>query len=131
MRHPQFPYLFSPLRVGSTTVPNRTVFAAHLTNLAERNLPGPAMLAYYEERARGGAGLIITEEQSVHPTDHAYERLIRAFDPEVVPRYRELTRRVHSHGARIFAQINHNGGQAASTYTRLPVWAPSPFMPLS
>jgi mycofactocin system FadH/OYE family oxidoreductase 2 len=126
VRHPQFPYLFSPLRVGSVTVPNRVVFSAHLTNLAERNLPGPDLLAYYEERARGGAGLIITEEQSVHPTDHAYERLIKAFDEAVVPRYRELTRRVHAHGALIFAQINHNGGQAASTYTRLPVWAPSP-----
>jgi 2,4-dienoyl-CoA reductase (NADPH2) len=126
VRHPQFPYLFSPLRVGSTTVPNRVVFAAHLTNLAQRNLPGPDLYAYYEERARGGAGLIITEEQSVHPTDHAYERLVRAFDPQVVPRYQELTRRIHACGARIFAQINHNGGQAASTYTRLPVWAPSP-----
>ncbi|MBO0683987.1 MAG: mycofactocin system FadH/OYE family oxidoreductase 2, partial [Candidatus Dormibacteraeota bacterium] len=126
VRHPQFPYLFSPLRVGSVTVPNRVVFSAHLTNLAERNLPGPDLVAYYEERARGGAGLIITEEQSVHPTDHAYERLIKAFDEAVIPRYRELTRRLHAHGARVFAQINHNGGQAASTYTRLPVWAPSP-----
>ena len=126
MRHPQFPYLFSPLRVGSITVPNRVVFSAHLTNLAQGNRPGPDLVAYYEERARGGAGLIITEEQSVHPTDHAYERLIMAFDEAVVPAYRELTRRVRAHGTRVLAQINHNGGQAASTYTRLPVWAPSP-----
>jgi mycofactocin system FadH/OYE family oxidoreductase 2 len=126
MRHPRFPYLFSPLRVGSVTVPNRVVFSAHLTNLAEHNRPGPRLLAYYEERARGGAGLIITEEQSVHPTDRAYERLIDAFEEDVVPGYRELTRRVHSYGVPILAQINHNGGQAASTYTRLPVWAPSP-----
>jgi mycofactocin system FadH/OYE family oxidoreductase 2 len=126
VRHPQFPYLFSPLRVGSVTVPNRIVFSAHLTNLAEGNRPGPDLVAYYEERARGGAGLIITEEQSVHPTDHPYERLIKAFDETVVPAYRELTRRVHAHGTPVLAQINHNGGQAASTYTRLPVWAPSP-----
>jgi mycofactocin system FadH/OYE family oxidoreductase 2 len=126
VRHPQFPYLFSPLRVGSVTVPNRIVFSAHLTNLAQANRPGPDLVAYYEERARGGAGLIITEEQSVHPTDHPYERLIKAFDEAVVPAYRELTRRVHAHGTPVLAQINHNGGQAASTYTRLPVWAPSP-----
>jgi 2,4-dienoyl-CoA reductase-like NADH-dependent reductase (Old Yellow Enzyme family) len=49
-------------------VPNRIVFSAHLTNLAERNRPGPDLAAYYEERARGRAGLIVTEEQSVHPT---------------------------------------------------------------
>lgn len=126
MRHPQFPYLFSPLRLGAITVPNRIVFSAHLTNLAERNRPGPDLVAYYEERARGGAGLIITEEQSVHPTDHAYERLIRAFEESVVPAYRELTDRLHALGTPVLAQINHNGGQASSLYTRLPVWAPSP-----
>ncbi len=126
MRHPQYPYLFSPLRVGSITVPNRLVFSAHLTNLAQANRPGPDLVAYYEERARGGAGLIITEEQSVHPTDHPYERLIKAFDESVVPAYRELTGRVHAHGTPVLAQINHNGGQASSLYTRLPVWAPSP-----
>jgi len=126
VRHPQFRYLFSPLRVGALTVPNRVVFSAHLTNLARRNRPGPDLAAYYEERARGGAGLIITEEQSVHPTDHPYERLIKAFDESVVADNRELTRRVHAHGTPVLAQINHNGGQAASTYTRLPVWAPSP-----
>lgn len=126
MRHPQFPLLFSPLKVGSIIVANRMVFSAHLTNLAEHNLPGPRMIAYYEERARGGTGLIITEEQSVHPTDHPYERLIRAFDERVIPRYQQLTQRVHRYGVPIFAQINHNGGQASSLYTRLPVWAPSP-----
>lgn len=127
VRHPQFPYLYSPLRVGTTVVPNRIVFSAHLTNLAEHNLPGPMQIAYYEERARGGVGLIITEEQSVHPTDHPYERLIHAFDGEhVIPRYRQLTERIHRYGVPIIAQINHNGGQASSIYTRLPVWAPSP-----
>jgi len=126
VRHPQFPYLFSPLRLGTITVPNRIVFSAHLTNLAQANLPGPDIAAYYEERARGGAGLIITEEQSVHPTDHAYERLIKAYDESVIPGYQELTRRVHAHGTPVLAQINHNGGQASSIYTRLPVWAPSP-----
>lgn len=126
MRHPQFPYLFSPLRLGSITIPNRIVFSAHLTNLAQANRPGPDLVAYYEERARGGAGLIITEEQSVHPTDHPYERLIRAYDDSVIPDYQELTSRIHAHGTPVLAQINHNGGQASSIYTRLPVWAPSP-----
>jgi len=125
VRHPQFPYLLSPLRLGSITVSNRIVFSAHLTNLAQANRPGPDLVAYYEERARGGAGLIITEEQSVHPTDHPYERLIRAYDDSVIPDYQELTRRIHAHGTSVLAQINHNGGQASSIYTRLPVWAPS------
>ncbi len=44
----------------------------------------------------------------------------------MLPGYRRITEAVHRHGTPIFAQINHNGGQASAMYTRLPVWAPSP-----
>lgn len=124
----QYQYLFTPLRIGSTLVPNRIVFAAHLTNLAEDNLPGPRLIAYYAERARGGCGLIITEEQSVHPSDWAYQKLIHGFNPHVVPAYRRLTRTIHEYETRIFAQINHNGMQASSAYSRRPVLGPSPLV---
>ena len=40
--------------------------------------------------------------------------------------YRRITDAVHAYDVPIFAQLNHNGGQASSLYTRLPVWAPSP-----
>src|SRR6266700_1538928 len=122
----QYQYLFTPIRIGHTIVPNRVVFAAHLTNLAEENLPGPRLIAYYTERAKGGCGLIITEEQSVHPSDWAYQKLIHGFDPHVIPAYRRMTRAVHEHGTRMFAQINHNGMQASSIYSRRPVLGPSP-----
>ncbi len=122
----QYKYLFSPLKIGSMTVNNRVLFSAHLTNLAENNLPSERLAAYYAERAKGGCGLIITEEQSVHPTDHAYEKLIHAFDERVIPYYRHMTEAVHRHGTKIVAQINHNGAQASSVYSRLPVWGPSP-----
>jgi mycofactocin system FadH/OYE family oxidoreductase 2 len=124
----QYQYLFTPIRIGQTTIPNRVVFAAHLTNLAEENLPGPRLTAYYAERARGGCGLIITEEQSVHPSDWAYQKLIHGFDPQVIPCYRRMTRAVHEHGTRMFAQINHNGMQASSMYSRRPVLGPSPMV---
>jgi 2,4-dienoyl-CoA reductase (NADPH2) len=122
----RYKWLFSPLRIGPVVVPNRIVFSAHLTNYAEGGLPSEQHAAYYEARAAGGAGLIITEEHSTHATDWPYEKLIHGFHPEVVPGYRRITERVHRHGVPIFAQINHNGGQASSMYTRLPVWAPSP-----
>jgi 2,4-dienoyl-CoA reductase-like NADH-dependent reductase (Old Yellow Enzyme family) len=122
----QYQYLFTPIRIGQTTIANRVVFAAHLTNLAEDNLPGPRLIAYYAERARGGCGLIITEEQSVHLSDSAYQKLIHGFDPRVIPAYLRMTRAVHEHGTRMFAQINHNGMQASSIYSRRPVLGPSP-----
>lgn len=124
----QYQYLFTPIRIGQTTISNRIVFAAHLTNLAEENMPGPRLIAYYAERARGGCGLIITEEQSVHPSDWAYQKLIHGFDPQVIPCYRRMTRAVHEHGTRMFAQINHNGMQASSMYSRRPVLGPSPMV---
>jgi 2,4-dienoyl-CoA reductase (NADPH2) len=69
---------------------------------------------------------VITEEHSTHPTDWPYEKLIHGFHRDVIPGYRRITEAVHRHRVPIFAQINHNGGQASSMYTRLPVWAPSP-----
>ncbi len=118
-------YLWSPLRLGPVTVRNRIVFSAHLTNYAQDGRPTEQHAAYYEARAAGGAGLIITEEHSTHPTDWPYEKLIHGFHREVIPGYRRITDAVHRHRVPIFAQINHNGGQASSMYTRLPVWGPS------
>ncbi len=119
-------YLWSPLALGPVTVRNRIVFSAHLTNYARDGLPTEQHAAYYAARAAGGAGLIITEEHSTHPTDWPYEKLIHGFHRDVIPGYRKITDAVHRHRVPIFAQINHNGGQASSMFSRLPVWAPSP-----
>lgn len=123
MRHPR---LFSPLRLGPQTLRNRVVFTAHLTNSARHGLPTQQHTAYYAARAAGGVGMIITEEQIVHPSDWPYEKVIHGYRPEVVDGYREITRAVHSHGAVILAQLNHNGGQGSGMYSRRPLWAPSP-----
>ncbi|HEY5874318.1 MAG TPA: FAD-dependent oxidoreductase, partial [Ilumatobacteraceae bacterium] len=118
-------YLWTPLAIGPVTARNRIVFSAHLTNYARGGKPTEQHAAYYGARAAGGAGLIVTEEHSTHPTDWPYEKLIHGFHRDVIPGYRRITEAVHRHRVPIFAQINHNGGQASSMYSRLPVWAPS------
>ena len=118
-------YLWTPLALGPVTARNRIVFSAHLTNYARDGKPTEQHAAYYEARAAGGAGLIITEEHSTHPTDWPYEKLIHGFHRDVIPGYRRITDAVHRHRVPILAQINHNGGQASSMFSRLPVWAPS------
>ena len=118
--------LFSPLRVGPLELANRIVFSAHLTNQARDGLPTEQHAEYYAARAAGGAGLIITEEHTTHAGDQPYEKLIHGFDPAVIPGYRRITDSVHAHGTPILAQLNHNGGQSSSMYTRAPVWAASP-----
>jgi mycofactocin system FadH/OYE family oxidoreductase 2 len=122
----QFKFLFTPLKIGHVTVPNRISFSAHMTNYALNGIPSERHLYYWAERAKGGTGLIITEEQSVHPSDHAYEKLVDAFDPAVVPMYRKISAAIHEYETRIFAQLNHNGSQSDGTISRLPVWGPSP-----
>jgi len=122
----EFRYLFSPLKIGTVVVPNRIHFAAHMTNFAEDQKISERHIYYYRERAKGGCGLITTEELTVHPTDHAYDKLVDAFEPEVIPGFRALTNTVHEYETRIFAQLNHNGSQGDGKISRLPVWGPSP-----
>jgi mycofactocin system FadH/OYE family oxidoreductase 2 len=121
-----FPNLFSPLKIGTVEVKNRISFQPHLTNFAVDCLPSERHMYYWGERAKGGAGLIITEEMSVHPTDRAYEKLIDVYHPEVLPGFKKITDYVHQYDAKIFAQVNHNGQQCDGMISRLPVWAPSP-----
>jgi mycofactocin system FadH/OYE family oxidoreductase 2 len=121
-----FPNLFSPLKIGTVEVKNRISFQPHLTNLAIGNLPSERQMYYWGERAKGGAGLIITEELTVHPTDMAYEKLIDVYHAEVIPGFKKITDYVHQYDSKIFAQLNHNGQQGDGSISRLPVWAPSP-----
>ena len=90
------------------------MFSAHLTNYAEDGLPTEQHADYYAARAAGGVGLIITEEHSTHPTDWPYEKLIHGFHRDGHPRLPQITAAVHAHDVPIFAQLNHNGGQASS-----------------
>lgn len=121
-----FPHLLSPIQLGSKIIRNRIVFSAHLTNYAVDGMPTAQHAAYYGARAAGGAGLIITEEQTVHPSDRPYEKLVAGYRPEVVAGYRTITDAAHEHGAVILAQLNHNGAQGSSMHTGRPLWAPSP-----
>lgn len=122
----EYRYLFSPLKIGSVVVPNRINFGAHLTNLSVNHRISERHIYYYRERAKGGCGLITTEEMTVHPSDLAYEKLVDAFDPDVIPGFQKLTRTIHEYDTKIFAQLNHNGMQADGKISRLPVWGPSP-----
>ncbi|HZV51357.1 MAG TPA: FAD-dependent oxidoreductase [Candidatus Dormibacteraeota bacterium] len=117
--------LLSPLRLGGREVRNRIVFASHVTNLARDGLPGAASLAYYERRARGGAGLIVLEEAQVHPSSHPYGRAVRGDDPAIVAAYRRLAGPLHEAGALVLAQLSHAGMQGTGQIRKQVLWAPS------
>ncbi len=123
-----FPHLMSPIQVGPITVRNRIVSSAHLTGLSQEDRPTQRMVDYHAARAAGGAGLIITESMSVHPTSRQEHNVVSLCDEGVVPALRQLTDAVHFGGARILCQLHHAGRQQEAHYTQLAPWAPSPVM---
>ena len=118
--------LFTPTRIGAIELRNRIVFQPHYTALSSFDgRPTDRLAAYYEERARGGAALIVTESQAVHPTGKMAGRFIHAWDRDaVIPGYRRITERVHLHGAKIFGQLTH-GGHTSLQRPPGTMWAPT------
>lgn len=112
------------LTLGGRTMCNRIMFGPHVTNLGDDERALTARhVAYYERRARGGCGLIVTEGASVHPSDWPYERAPLA--TECGPGWRAIADSCHVHGTLVIAGLDHAGGQGSSAYSQLPLWAPS------
>jgi 2,4-dienoyl-CoA reductase-like NADH-dependent reductase (Old Yellow Enzyme family)/thioredoxin reductase len=125
-RYRQMPdTLFTPKQIGGVTVPNRTVFLAHETGFAEDGLPTERDAAYYEARARGGVGLIMgPSSMLVHPSS-SNPMYATGYDPAVVPRLQTIADACHRHGTKVFAQLQHTGGEDEGKYAMRETWAPS------
>src|SRR4030067_659611 len=122
----KFGFLFTPLKIGAVTIPNRIFCPPHGTLMVEDNLPSERLAYYHAEKAKGGVGLIITEAAVVHSTSNALKDMIFGFDKRCVHGFKRIADMVHAHGTKIFGQLAHSGRQMESLYSRLPVWAPSP-----
>jgi 2,4-dienoyl-CoA reductase-like NADH-dependent reductase (Old Yellow Enzyme family)/thioredoxin reductase len=122
----KFEKLFSPGKIGKLEIKNRlivppmlTEFAAADGSLTER------YIRYYEEKAKGGWGLIICEDTSVDEYGAGFKNLPGLWTDDFIPKHRELTQRVHQYGAKIAVQAYHAGREADSSIKgRRPV-APS------
>ncbi len=110
----RFPNLFSPLCVGPGKARNRIFSTGHMTCLLDADmLPDERFVAYHEARARGGAGLIITEAARVHASGGW--RNLDASRDACIPPYRRAARAVHRHGCMIFGQLGHPGAYGVTT----------------
>ncbi|MEU3271550.1 mycofactocin system FadH/OYE family oxidoreductase 1 [Saccharomonospora sp. NPDC006951] len=112
-----------PLRLAGRTAPSRVLFGPHETNLGTGRAIGEAHVAYYERRAAGGCGVIVTETASVHESDWPYERAPLAAG--CGPGWAATARACHAHGALVIASIGHAGSQGTSAYSQQALWAPS------
>ncbi|MGA8370134.1 MAG: 2,4-dienoyl-CoA reductase, partial [Acidimicrobiales bacterium] len=68
------PGLVDAVELAGHRAPSRVVFGPHETNLGRSRDISERHVAYYERRAAGGAGVIVTEVASVHASDWPYER---------------------------------------------------------
>lgn len=121
----QFPALFQPLQIRHKTLRNRIVFGAHTANMSEGGLPGERHRGYYEERARGGAAMIVVEPVPVHRTAVLTRGNFRHSTDEIIPHFRKITDAVHSHGAVICNQLYHVGQHGDFDNSYEPSWSPS------
>lgn len=121
--------LLDPFRLGPSgqvVAPSRVVFGPHETNLGRKRALSDRHVAYYARRAAGGAGIVVTEEASVHRSDWPYERCPLAAD--CGPGWAAVAAAVAAAGTGtvVLAAIGHSGGQGATAYSQAPLWAPSP-----
>ncbi|PZF75141.1 oxidoreductase [Aestuariivirga litoralis] len=121
----QFPALFQPLQLRHKTLRNRIVFGSHTANMSVDGLPGERHRGYYEERARGGVGMIVVEPVPVHRTAVLTRGNFRHSTDEVIPHFRKITDAVHAHGAVICNQLYHVGQHGDFDNSYQPSWSPS------
>ena len=104
-----YPHLFSPLNLGFTTLKNRSLMGSMHTGLEERNDEMKALAAYFAERARGGAGLMVTGGVSPNRQGWLAPFGAKLSGHTEVSRHRNVTSAVHAEDGKICLQILHAG----------------------
>ena len=107
----KYPKMFEPGYIGRMRVKNRVVMPPmHVAITGSDGSPDERYIKYYEERAKGGVGLIITEAASVvDDTSSTGPRSIYISKHSQIPDYERLTEAIHKYDAKVFAQLYHGG----------------------
>ena len=108
--------LFTPIKIGNVEIKNRICMAPMLMGFGQ--IDGKAtdqLMDYYEERAKGGTGLIVTEITRINDRTggSAFKQLGLSHDYQI-EKMSELVTRIHRHGAKLFVQLHHPGRQNMS-----------------
>ncbi|HEY9563691.1 MAG TPA: 2,4-dienoyl-CoA reductase FMN-binding domain-containing protein, partial [Nocardioides sp.] len=124
-----FPHLLSPITIGSTTLRNRVVMGSMHTGLEDFFWNTGKLAAYFAERAKGGAGLIITGGYSpnfrgqLKPLGSQFSTRLHA------ARHRQITDAVHEHDSKIALQVLHAGRYGYTPYSVSASTKKSPITP--
>ncbi|MEL7657754.1 MAG: FAD-dependent oxidoreductase, partial [Bacillota bacterium] len=95
-------------------IPNRLVVTAMVTNFNnEDGTLTEQFIKYHEEKAKGGWGLIITEDYAVSPNAKGYKFIGGLYNDDQIESSKRLTNTIHKYDSKIFCQIYHPGRQAS------------------
>ncbi len=106
-----FEHLLSSGHIGSLELRNRIIMTPMGTNLSEADGHcGERIQAYYEARAKGGAGMLIVGVASIAwPSGACNPNQVAISSDEFLPGLRALAERIKQHGARAAIQLQHAG----------------------
>ena len=104
-----FPHLFAPLTIRGVTLKNRIMSTGHDTTLPSDGTVNAALIAYHTARAKGGAGLIVTQVAGVHETARYTSHLLMATTDDCIAGYTALAQAIHAEGCAVFSQLFHPG----------------------
>ena len=122
----KFSNMFSPIQIGSVTVPNRFVVPPMGNNFANTDgTLSECSLAYYQSRAKGGFGLITIESTVVYKEAKGGPRKPCLFSDETVDSFRKVADACHEYGAKVSIQLQHAGPEGNSALTGYPLKAAS------
>lgn len=109
----KYEMLSSPMKIGNCEIKNRVVLPPMLMGFGQLDgKPTEKMIDYYEARAKGGCGLIMTEITRINDKtgSGAFAQLAVSHDYHIEP-LRAMAQRIQRHGAKFFVQLHHPGRQ--------------------
>jgi len=122
-----FKHLFSPIRIGSMEVKNRIALPPMTVGYGvPEGTVADKHRDYYEARAEGGAGLIITEAAAVHAERKYGMFPLGLYDDDQIQSWSELAEAVHRHGAKLAVQLMDPGPESIMMLTGIQPVGPSP-----
>lgn len=104
--------IFTPYKIGTCEIPNRLVVPAMVANMCPDGNATEQYIKYHEEKAKGGWGLIITEDYRINEHSAGYPAVAGLWKEEQIPSHRKFTDIIHQYDSKIFCQIYHAGRQA-------------------
>lgn len=107
--------LFTPYKIGTMELQNRIAMAPMTLGLeSEDGTINERLTQFWEERAKGGVGLIIVDVVTVDGTVPYLGHTISLADDKLIPSFRNFTDRMHAHGTKVIPQISHPGPESIS-----------------